>query len=128
MTDTTHEAPERIWAVTEPNDISADILGDVYAQQVPDGMVGTPVEYVRADLIKERSDEVQAAVAAALREAAKISDQWIGCEPITSGILALITPDAQAALDRVKRKAWAKGSDAGWLVGIASEQERKRPA
>jgi hypothetical protein len=63
---------------------------------------------VEADRIEEleaklaqQDDLVQAAVAAALREAAKISDQWIGCEPITSGILALITPDAQAALDRV---------------------------
>lgn len=43
-------APERIWAVTEPDDISADILGSVYAQQVPDGMVGDPIEYIRADL------------------------------------------------------------------------------
>ena len=48
-----NEAPERIWAVTEPNDISADILGDVYAQQLPDGMTGTPVKYVRADRIEE---------------------------------------------------------------------------
>lgn len=48
-----NEAPERIWAVTEPNDISADILGDVYAQQLPDGMNGTPVKYVRADRIEE---------------------------------------------------------------------------
>jgi hypothetical protein len=48
------QAPERIWAVTEPNDVSADIMGDVYAQQTPDGMVGKPVEYVRADLAKPR--------------------------------------------------------------------------
>jgi hypothetical protein len=47
------EAPERIWAITEPDDISADILGEVYAQQIPDGMYGTPVEYVRADRIEE---------------------------------------------------------------------------
>lgn len=47
------EAPERIWAITEPNDISADILGEVYAQQIPDGMNGTPVEYIRADRIEE---------------------------------------------------------------------------
>ena len=48
-----NEAPERIWAVTEPNDISADTLGDVYAQQIPDGMTGTPVKYFRADHIEE---------------------------------------------------------------------------
>lgn len=51
------DAPERIWAITEPDDISADILGDVYAQQVPDGMNGTPVEYVRADRIEELEAE-----------------------------------------------------------------------
>jgi hypothetical protein len=45
-------APERIWAVTEPDDVSAQILGDVYAQQVPDGMAGEPVEYVRADALE----------------------------------------------------------------------------
>lgn len=45
-------APELIWAVTEPDDVSAQILGDVYAQQVPDGMVGEPVEYVRADALE----------------------------------------------------------------------------
>lgn len=43
------DAPERIWAVTEPDDVSAQIMGDVYAQQSPDGMVGVAVEYVRAD-------------------------------------------------------------------------------
>lgn len=48
------EAPERIWAVTEPDDISADIFGDVYAQQTPAGMVGQPVEYIRADLVRPR--------------------------------------------------------------------------
>ena len=52
------EAPERIWAITEPNDISADILGEVYAQQIPDGMNGTPVEYVRADRIEELEAEL----------------------------------------------------------------------
>lgn len=57
------DAPERILAVTEPDDISADILGDVYAQQVPDGMVGTPTQYIRADLLA-------AHIGAALEEAA----------------------------------------------------------
>ena len=56
--------PERIWAVTEPDDISADILGEVYAQQVPDGMTGTPVEYVRADRIEELEAKLAKAVEA----------------------------------------------------------------
>ena len=50
----THQEPEEIWAVTEPDDVSADILGDVYAQQTPDGMVGKPVKYIRADLVTPR--------------------------------------------------------------------------
>ena len=87
---------------------------------------------------------MQAAVAAALREAAEEIEAMRGPTDVPRTdkavvfdeaadrcieiVLALITTDAQAALDRVKREAWAKGSDAGWLVGIASEQERKRPA
>jgi hypothetical protein len=58
-------APERIWAVTEPDDTSAQILGEVYAQQLPDGMVGDPVEYIRADkyiALKEAADELAEAV------------------------------------------------------------------
>jgi len=47
------DAPERIWAATEPDDISAQIQGEVYAQQTPDGMVGQPVEYIRADLVPQ---------------------------------------------------------------------------
>lgn len=43
-------APENIWAITEPDDVSADILGDVYAQQVPGGMNGTPIKYIREDV------------------------------------------------------------------------------
>ena len=61
--------------------------------------------------LAQQDDLVQAAVAAALTEAAKIPDQWIGCEPITSGILALITPDAQAALDRVVAEARVDGAE-----------------
>lgn len=53
MTDI-NEAPESIWAVAEPNNVSADILGDVYAQRIPDGMVGKPVKYIRADLAKPK--------------------------------------------------------------------------
>jgi hypothetical protein len=67
------------------------------------------VEYI----IKSRSDElVQAAVAAALREAAEAAEDyysdlgdWLAKHghsvSIRDYILALITPDAQAALDRV---------------------------
>jgi hypothetical protein len=95
---------------------------------------------VEADRIEEleaklaqQDDLVQAAVAAALREAAALmfDDLWItadndreegydeGLSAAANAILALITLDAHAALNRVKREAWAKGSDAGWLVGIA---------
>ena len=68
------------------------------------------IEELEAKLAQQ-DDLVQAAVAAALTEAAKIPDQWIGCEPITSGILALITPDAQAALDRVVAEARVDGAE-----------------
>jgi len=44
------DAPKHLWAVIEPDDISAQILGEVYAQQTPEGMVGVPVKYTRADL------------------------------------------------------------------------------
>jgi hypothetical protein len=77
---------------------------------------------VEADRIEEleaklaqQDDLVQAAVAAALREAAALmfDDLWItadndreegydeGLSAAANAILALITPDAQAALDRV---------------------------
>ena len=62
------EAPKEIWAVAEPDDISADILGAVYAQQLPDGMVGQPVKYTRTDLAQAATEK---AVADALREAAR---------------------------------------------------------
>jgi hypothetical protein len=98
------------------------------------------VEYIT----RKRSDNlVQAAVAAALREAAEQAEEWgaivdhpnvymggpsRNAQRIAKGfaeeILALIPKDAQAALDRVRREAWVEGSDAGWLVGIAAEQER----
>ena len=62
------EAPKEIWAVAEPDDISADILGAVYAQQLPDGMVGQPVKYTRTDLAQAAAEK---AVADALREVAR---------------------------------------------------------
>lgn len=65
-------APEKIWAVTEPNDVSADILGDVYAQQVPEGMVGEPTEYTRTDTIPTL---IAQARREALEEAAQIADR-----------------------------------------------------
>lgn len=67
------DAPERIWAVTEPDDYSAQILGNVYAQQVPDGMVGKPVEYVRADLAREDPAPDHAEWNAAIEAAAKVA-------------------------------------------------------
>lgn len=63
------DAPERIWAVTEPDDISADILGEVYAQQIPDGMVGNPKKYILSDLIPAL---LAAERRKALEEAAKL--------------------------------------------------------
>jgi hypothetical protein len=88
--------------------------------------------------LTQQGERVQAAVAAALREAADAIADYPRVAPdateaqhydeqieyCQSIILALITPDAQAALDRVRREAWVEGSDAGWLVGIAAEQER----
>lgn len=65
-------APEKIWAVTEPNGVSADILGDVYAQQVPEGMVGEPTEYTRTDTIPTL---IAQARREALEEAAQIADR-----------------------------------------------------
>jgi hypothetical protein len=53
MPDAQTDAPERIWAVTEADNMSAQTLGDVYAQQLPDGMVGAPVEYIRADILSD---------------------------------------------------------------------------
>jgi Lar family restriction alleviation protein len=151
MTDTTHEAPDLLpcpfcggeakfyhrpddsgWSNTD----WVSCAGDCGASTC---MHETKQEAIAAwntrsdDLIKERSDEVQAAVAAALREAAafvsqnslgwRFSSPWHGRD-FEKEILALIPKDAQAALDRVRREAWVEGSDAGWLVGIAAEQER----
>jgi len=42
------DAPERIWATVDI-DISAQTT-DIYAQDTPDGFVGNPVEYTRADI------------------------------------------------------------------------------
>lgn len=49
---------------------------------------------------RSQSDEVQAAVAAALREAALIARASFDGEIGYDEILDLITPDSQAALDR----------------------------
>ena len=51
--------------------------------------------------LAQQDDLVQAAVAAALREAAGIASYHQDWGDVQSAILALITPDAQAALDRV---------------------------
>ena len=80
-------------------------------------------------LVKERSDEVvAAAVAAALREAAGEAAGEIAAlgerelSPfIRRRILALITPDAQAALDRVvaaERERCAKVAGDAWMDGV----------
>ena len=55
--------------------------------------------------LAQQADLVQAAVAAALTEAADAVTEWLEEYPwhasLAQDILALITPDAQAALDRV---------------------------
>ena len=53
------DAPERIWA-TADIDVSAQIT-DVYAQATPDGFVGKPAEYLRADLVPDWSSDMEAA-------------------------------------------------------------------
>jgi hypothetical protein len=77
----------------------------------------------------EMSDLVQAAVAAALREAAALmfDDLWItadndreegydeGLSAAANAILALITPDAQAALDR--QAGGRAGADCAKVAG-----------
>jgi hypothetical protein len=111
MTDTTHEAPERIW-------IAEDEIGNPWWTHKRNEDMD---EYVRADL-------VQAAVAAALTEAAGVLRLY--AEPgvaldysltdEVTAILALITPDAQAALDRVvaaERERWQNMS----MVGFANQ-------
>ena len=79
------------------------------------------------DLIKERSDEVRAAVVAALTEAAECCTaqlrntamlmsnppQSSAAWDARNAILALITPDAQAALDRAIASAIRKKKKGG---------------
>lgn len=103
------DAPENIWAITEPDDVSADILGDVYAQQVPDGMNGTPIKYIREDV-------ALAMVAAVIEECL---DRIKDSDPTLSHTMRLETrgkadwQDAKAALDR--RIAEAK--EEGFWIG-----------
>jgi hypothetical protein len=80
MTDTTHEAPERIWA--------GKYRGTWWQSRPHHQMT----EYVRADLVKERSDEVQAAVAAALKEAI---NRVNGCDRVSEVQPAELSPRAQ---------------------------------
>ena len=75
-------APDRIWAVTDPDDISAQIMGAVYAQQVPDGMVGCPVKYIRADLCDPMQDKrVKALVEAVKAMPQDWYDDNCDCKP-----------------------------------------------
>ena len=96
MSDTTqHELPERIWVELDGGEI-------VIHNNAPDlnALIATGylTKYTRDDL-------VQAAVAAALREASERARRTVeccqSCASVEPQILALITPDAQAALDRV---------------------------
>ena len=90
MTDTTHEAPE--WIFTTGNSTTGSWNSKKSRSRAFKGLRQT--QYIRADL-------VQAAVAAALREAI---NRVNGCDRVSEvqpAILALITPDAQTALDRV---------------------------
>ena len=62
--------------------------------------IGQKVRELEAKLAQQ-DDLVQAAVAVKLREAANIARASLDGEIAYDDILALITPDAQAALDRV---------------------------
>jgi Lar family restriction alleviation protein len=145
MTDTTHEAPDLLpcpfcggeakfyhrpddsgWSNTD----WVSCAGDCGASTC---MHETKQEAIAAwntrsdDLIKERSDEVQAAVAAALTKAAEMVERMNGPDEYFANlrpthvkrmvavarknILDLITPDAQAALDRVVAAAIREGSN-----------------
>lgn len=101
------EAPENIWAITEPDDVSADILGDVYAQQVPDGMNGTPIKYIREDV-------ALAMVAAVIEECL---DRVKDSDPALSHTMRLETrskadwQDAKAALDKLTDEAVDRAYD-----------------
>ena len=64
------------------------------------GDLADRIEELEAKLAQQ-DDLVQAAVAAALREAANIARASLDGEIGYDDTLALITPDAQAALDRV---------------------------
>jgi Lar family restriction alleviation protein len=148
MTDTTHEAPDLLpcpfcggeakfyhrpddsgWSNTD----WVSCAGDCGASTC---MHETKQEAIAAwntrsdDLIKERSDEVQAAVAGALREAANVAarhdlnphlsmpnsrDRM--ARDISAEIRALITPDAQAALDRVVAEQREKDAKVAFDAG-----------
>jgi hypothetical protein len=135
MTDTTHEAPDKMKTIRLTVDLTYDqevmhgddeqaiawfngilagkdlLLGDF-------GELGDMIGSVK--VVTQQDDLVQAAVAAALREAAEALNYYVDADYCAMGypedggiaasgtakdcqdaILALITPDAQAALDRV---------------------------
>ena len=123
MTDTTHEAPERIWAWETLNCNGQWTIAE-----------GDGVEYVRADI-------AQAAVAAKLREAAELmvihrafaveehGERSLIVADMDSrrhSILALIPADAQAALDRalLAEVRAVKDSLTAAYIELAAERER----
>jgi hypothetical protein len=113
MTDTTHEAPERIWVQTDhiPDQCALDKWH--VPPEANEACLFT--EYTRADL-------VQAAVAGVLRAAAAdVSAVSMDGDYLAERILALITPDAQAALDRAvaaERERCAKVAGDAWMDGV----------
>ena len=114
MTDTTHEAPE--WIFTTGNSTTGLWNSKKSRSRAFKGLRQT--QYIRADL-------VQAAVAAALKEAAnRAGEAWtwtdadVSAVPCQEYILALITPDAQAALDRVV--AAERARIATWLENTSA--------
>ena len=84
-------------------------------EQVLTGMIDR-IKELEAKLAQQ-DDLVQAAVAAALREAAGIASYHQDWGDVQSAILALITPDAQAALDRVVAAERERGCWAGRSCG-----------
>jgi hypothetical protein len=151
MTDTTHEAPERMKTIRLTVDLTYDqevMHGDedeaiswfnsiLAGKDLMLGDFGELGDMIGSVQVVSRSDDlVQAAVAAALRDAAEQAEEWgaivdhpnvymggpsRNAQRIAKGfaeeILALITPDAQAALDRVVAEQREKDAKVAFDAG-----------
>lgn len=52
------EMPDTIWVTKEDDDVSAQIMGDLYAQHDRDGMVGLPTRYIRQMRVQMRLNSI----------------------------------------------------------------------